>query len=132
MTKGFASGGYVNPESKPFSLHSDDPYFAGQWMCGKAPDGGYEYIIRKPSWLFETLTDPDTGDAVTLKLKAYVDDLTKESWVVEEKILLTSVVDILREKGYTVIEPEPVFGSDWTCIAHGDTCEKQGLDWDCT
>jgi hypothetical protein len=27
---------------------------------------------------------------------------------------------------------EPKFGVDWTCEAHGDTCAKQGLDWDCS
>lgn len=26
----------------------------------------------------------------------------------------------------------PTFGVHWTCVAHGDACEKLGLDWDCT
>lgn len=39
------------------------------------------------------------------------------------------IADALWDAGYRKVEGGS--GVDWTCAAHGDSCPKHGLDWDC-
>lgn len=61
--------------------------------------------IPKPSWRFDFSADH------TLRAVPYFEEvdngLTKHMWEVEENVLTSAVVDLLRSKGYTVIEPNP-------------------------
>ena len=58
------------------------------------------YKIPKPDWQFE-YDEPNE----TVSLKPYIDKVTQRVWEIEESVLTGAVVDLLREKGYTVIEP---------------------------
>jgi hypothetical protein len=96
------NGGFIS--EGPHKMWREEPKFSGEWGCFKT-DTGWEYVIKRPEWAFETLVNKE-NDAITLKMQETVSDLTSKAWAIEDKILLTSVVDILRSRGYTVIEPE--------------------------
>ncbi len=67
----------------------------------KITDSGVEYVIAKPSW---RTTYHESSGQVTLE--PYISEMSRKAWILEEKILFTQVVDILRANGYTVTEPE--------------------------
>lgn len=70
------------------------------WAYRKSDPGG-DYVIEKPSW--KTSYDESSGQVT---LEPYISEMNRKAWVIEERMLFTQVVDILRSNGYTVIEPE--------------------------
>lgn len=60
---------------------------------------GSPYRIHAPNWEVRVIDDE-------MVLRPYLDELNRKVWEVEEQILLTSVVELLRDKGWTVEPPE--------------------------
>jgi hypothetical protein len=61
---------------------------------------GITHLVPKPSWRYVEGDDP-----YSLSLEAFWDEVRPKFWEIEEEILTTTVVELLRSKGYTVIEP---------------------------
>ena len=59
------------------------------------------YRIPKPNWRVEYAEE--TG---IVSLKPHIDKMRQTVWEVEETVLTTAVVDLLRSKGWTVEPPE--------------------------
>ena len=59
------------------------------------------YRIPKPEWVINF--DEAAG---VVSMKPYVDKMRQTVWEIEENMLTTAVVDLLRSKGWTVDPPE--------------------------
>lgn len=66
---------------------------------------GITYRVPKPWWRYEQSAYDPFNDNYVLHLEAFWDETRPKFWEIEEEILTTAVVELLREKGYTVIEP---------------------------
>lgn len=75
------------------------------WYCQRAEDGGWEYIIPKPTWKIRPEWFEAPGDQVSFRLESVIEEVNQKAWVVEENLLTGAVVDMLRSKGYTIIAP---------------------------
>lgn len=64
-------------------------------------DGKTTYLPRL-SW------ETSLTEAGDLQMKPYFDQIWEKVFAVEEEVLTTQVVALLRSRGYTVIEPEIV------------------------
>lgn len=62
-------------------------------------DGKTTYLPRL-SW------EASVTEAGDFRMKPYFDQIREKVFAVEEEILTTQVVALLRSRGYTVIEPE--------------------------
>lgn len=73
----------------------------------KKDESGWTTYIPKPEWRLKEepfLFAPDQ-DAYQMTYELFFDEIRPKFWEIEEEILTGAVVDLLREKGYTVIEP---------------------------
>lgn len=64
--------------------------------------------VPKPDWRVKeprpefTYSDPDT---YSVTFEPYIDEAMQKMWAIEEEYLTSVVVELLRDRGYTVIEP---------------------------
>ena len=75
-------------------------------MFTVSPEG--TIYIPCPSWRIKEPFDFKSvpfEDTVSITLEPYLDEAVHRVWEIEEEILTTAVVDLLRSRGYTVIEP---------------------------
>lgn len=59
-----------------------------------------DWRIKEPSFTY----DPHQDD-YTVSFEPYFDEARQKMWAIEEEVLTGVVVELLRERGYTVIEP---------------------------
>lgn len=58
--------------------------------------------VPKPDW---RVKEPRPEFPYSVTFEPYIDEAMQKMWAIEEEILTTVVVELLRDRGYTVIEP---------------------------
>lgn len=62
------------------------------------------YRVAKPEWRIAEISENEY--AFEPYFEEVVSGITRKAWLIEEAILTTAVVELLRSRGWTVTEPD--------------------------